>query len=54
MRRQRKRRNTLRYSALRAVHYGLEPVSAKDTDHYKVMREFCEDPAGFVEAVVEE
>jgi len=26
----------------------------KDTDHYKVMREFCDDPAGFVEAVMAE
>ena len=32
--------------------YGLEPVT--ETDHYKVMREFCEDPAGFVEAAMEE
>jgi predicted ATPase len=39
---------------LRLTKYGLEPVNVKDTDHYKVMREFCEDPAGFVEAVVEE
>ena len=39
---------------LRLSKYGLEPVTVKDTDHYKVMREFCNDPAGFVEAVVEE
>jgi predicted ATPase len=39
---------------LRLSKWGLEPVNVKDTDHYKVMREFCEDPAGFVEAVVEE
>jgi hypothetical protein len=35
---------------LRLTKYGLEPVTVKDTDHYKVMREFCDDPAGFVEA----
>jgi hypothetical protein len=29
-------------------------VTVKDTDHYKVMREFCDDPAGFVEAVMAE
>jgi hypothetical protein len=29
-------------------------VSVKDTDHYKVMREFCDDPAGFVEAAIAE
>jgi predicted ATPase len=32
--------------------YGLEPVTVRETDHYKVMREFCEDPVRFVEAVV--
>jgi len=39
---------------LRLSKYGLEPVNVKDTDHYKVMREFCQDPKGFVEAVMEE
>ena len=39
---------------LRLTKYGLEPVTVKETDHYKVMREFCEDPAGFVEAAMEE
>ena len=39
---------------LRLTKYGLEPVTVKDTDHYKVMREFCEDPAGFVEAAIAE
>ncbi len=39
---------------LRLTKYGLEPVTVKETDHYKIMREFCEDPAGFVEAMVEE
>jgi predicted ATPase len=41
-------------SLLRLTKYGLEPVTVKETDHYKVMREFCEDPAGFVEAAMEE
>jgi predicted ATPase len=39
---------------LRLSKYGLEPVKVKQTDHYKVMREFCEDPTGFVEAVLAE
>src|SRR5579859_4933051 len=39
---------------LRLTKYGLEPVSVEQTDHYKVMREFCEDPAGFVEAAIVE
>ena len=34
---------------LRLSKYGLEPVTVEQTDHYKVMREFCADPAGFVE-----
>jgi predicted ATPase len=39
---------------LRLSKYGLEPVTVEQTDHYRVMREFCADPAGFVEAVIEE
>src|SRR6478735_10891803 len=39
---------------LRLSKYGLEPVTVKDTDHYKVMREFCEDPKGFVDAAIVE
>ena len=39
---------------LRMTKYGLEPVSVRETDHYRIMREFCDDPAGFVEAVIEE
>jgi predicted ATPase len=39
---------------LRLSKYGLEPVTVEQTDHYKVMREFCNDPAGFVEGVMAE
>jgi predicted ATPase len=39
---------------LRLSKHGLEPVTVKDTDHFKVMREFCDDPEGFVEAAMEE
>jgi predicted ATPase len=39
---------------LRLSKYGLEPVTVEQTDHYKVMREFCDDPAGFVEAAIAE
>jgi predicted ATPase len=38
---------------LRLSKYGLEPVTVEQTDHYKVMREFYDDPAGFVEAVID-
>jgi predicted ATPase len=39
---------------LQMTKYGLEPVTVWATDHYKIMREFCDDPAGFVEAVLAE
>jgi hypothetical protein len=32
----------------------LKPVTVEETDHYKIMREFCYDPAGFVEAMIDE
>jgi predicted ATPase len=39
---------------LRLSKYGLEPVTVEQTDHYKVMREFYDDPRGFVEAAIAE
>jgi predicted ATPase len=39
---------------LRLSKHGLEPVTVEQTDHYKVMREFCDDPAGFVQAAITE
>jgi predicted ATPase len=39
---------------LRLSKYGLEPVTVEQTDHYRVTREFCNDPQGFVEAVIDE
>src|SRR5882672_11169728 len=39
---------------LRLSKSGLEPVTVKETDHYRVMREFCDDPASFVEAAIAE
>lgn len=39
---------------LRMTKHGLEPVCVKQTDHFRVMRKFCDDPKGFVEAVMEE
>jgi predicted ATPase len=37
---------------LRLSKYGLEPVTIKQTDHYRVMREFCDDPALFVDSAI--
>jgi predicted ATPase len=39
---------------LRLSKYGLERVTVQKTDHYKVMQEFCADPAGFIEAAIAE
>jgi len=37
---------------LRLSKYGLDPVTVRDTDHFRTLREFCEDPNGFVEAAL--
>jgi predicted ATPase len=34
--------------------YGLEPTTVRDTVHFRTLREFFEDPKGFVEAAIEE
>ena len=39
---------------LRLTKYGLEPTTVKQTDHYKALREFFDDPRGFVEAAIGE
>ncbi|HEY2034695.1 MAG TPA: AAA family ATPase [Rhizomicrobium sp.] len=39
---------------LRLTKYGLEPVALRDTDHFKIWREFCEDPETFVQSALEE
>ena len=39
---------------LRLSKYGFEPVTVEQTDHYKTLREFFEDPRGFVEAAIVE
>ena len=39
---------------LRLGKYGLEPVRVEQTDHYRVMREFCADPALFLDTMLAE
>jgi predicted ATPase len=39
---------------LRLTKHGLEPVRVRETDHYRVMREFYDDPVEFVKAVMDE
>lgn len=33
--------------------YGLDPVTIEQTQHFRIMREFCADPATFVETMME-
>jgi predicted ATPase len=37
---------------LRLSSSGLEPTNVQDTDHYRLMREFCSDPAAFIDQVL--
>jgi predicted ATPase len=39
---------------LQFTKYGLEPTTVEQTDHFKALREFFDDPKGFVEAAIEE
>jgi predicted ATPase len=41
-------------SLLQLTKYGLEPTTVRDTVHFRTLREFFEDPKGFVEAAIEE
>jgi predicted ATPase len=34
--------------------YGLDPVTIEQTQHFRLIREFCLDPATFVETMMEE
>ena len=38
---------------LRLTPAGLEPVAVAQTDHYRLMREFFDDPATFIKAALE-
>lgn len=39
---------------LRLSKYGLDPVTVQETDHYRLLREFCADPDAFIETMLEE
>lgn len=39
---------------LRLSKYGFEAVTVQQTDHFKVMQEFCANPASFIEAAIAE
>jgi len=38
---------------LQLTRHGLSPITVTETDHYKLMREFCADPKTFVEATLD-
>jgi len=40
-------------SLLRLTQPRIEPVRLEATEHFRIMREFCADPASFVEAVTQ-
>ena len=37
---------------LQLSKYGLEPVSVEETEHFKMMRDFCADPDVFIESAL--
>jgi predicted ATPase len=37
---------------LRLAKHGLEPVRVEDTDHFRLLKEYCADPYGFVAGVL--
>jgi predicted ATPase len=39
---------------LRLTKYGLEPVTLEQTEHFRLLREFCADPALFIETMLAE
>ncbi len=38
---------------LRLSKYGLDPITLEETEHFKLIREFCADPAAFVESALD-
>jgi predicted ATPase len=44
------------YPNARLLHltkHGLEPVTVEDTEHFRLMREFCADPQAFISTMME-
>lgn len=39
---------------LRMSRYGLEPVALQDTEHFRIIRQFVDDPHGMIEAMINE
>lgn len=41
-----------RAQLLRLSNHGLDPIGVGETDHYRLMQEFCADPATFIDSVL--
>jgi predicted ATPase len=41
-----------RAQLLRLSNHGLDPIGVMETDHYRLMQEFCADPATFIDNVL--
>ena len=39
---------------MRIGKYALEPIRLEDTDHFNLLRDFCADPASFIELALSE
>jgi len=39
---------------LQLTKYGLDPVRVEDTDHFRLMKELCADPSGFVDMIIDD
>lgn len=39
---------------LRLTRFGLDPVTLEQTDHFRLLREFCLDPSAFVESQLDD
>ena len=39
---------------LHLTKYGLDPITLEETPHYRLLREFCANPAAFVESPSDE
>ncbi|MGE3147503.1 MAG: AAA family ATPase [Pseudorhodoplanes sp.] len=38
---------------LRVEKYGIEPIKLEQTDHFRLMQQFCADPAAFMDAALD-
>jgi predicted ATPase len=34
--------------------YGLEPITVEETDHYRLVQEFCADPETFIDTILDD